>query len=104
MPKKQLYPEKELAALAKQFRMAAGRNRAEAARELDVSRPSLIHAEDFPEKSFIKLRIRMIEKYLNVVGYALGMRVRTGCAIRKLASRRRAQLSCRDLRAYKASS
>jgi len=63
MPKKQLHSEKELAALAKQFRIAAGRNRSEAARELGVSRPSLIHAEDFPEKTFIKLRIRMIERY-----------------------------------------
>ena len=72
MPKKQLYPEKELAALAKKYRMAAGKNRSEAARELGVARPSLIHAEDFPEKTFIKLRIRIIEKYsgYRVVGPA----------------------------------
>jgi len=72
MPKKQLYAERELAALAKNFRVASGRNRAEAARELGVSRPSLIHAEDFPEKTFIKLRIRIIEKYsgYKVVGPA----------------------------------
>jgi len=63
MPKKQLYLERELASLAKKFRVAAGKKRAEAARELGVARPSLIHAEDFPEKTFIKLRIRMIERY-----------------------------------------
>lgn len=72
MPKKQLYPEKELAALAKQFRLATGKKRAEAARELGVARPSLIHAEDFPEKPLVKLRIRIIEKYsgYRVVGPA----------------------------------
>lgn len=63
MPKKQLYSESDLAALAKKFRLATGKKRAEAARELGVARPSLIHAEDFPEKPLIKLRIRMIEKY-----------------------------------------
>jgi len=63
MSKKQLYLERELASLAKKFRVAAGKKRAEAARELGVARPSLIHAEDFPEKTFIKLRIRMIERY-----------------------------------------
>jgi DNA-binding XRE family transcriptional regulator len=55
--------EQGLAGLAKKFRTAAGKNRAEAARELGVARPSLIHAEDFPEKSFFKLRCRIIEKY-----------------------------------------
>jgi DNA-binding XRE family transcriptional regulator len=60
---KQLYSERELAAVAKQIRVAAGKNRSQAARELDVARPSLIHAEDYPEKTFIKLRTRIIEKY-----------------------------------------
>jgi len=63
MSKKELFTEKELAALAKKFRVAAGKNRSEAARELGVARPSLIHAEDYPEKTFVKLRCRMIEKY-----------------------------------------
>ena len=63
MSRKQLFAEKELAALAKKFRVAAGKNRSQAARELGVARPSLIHAEDYPEKTFVKLRIRMIEKY-----------------------------------------
>jgi DNA-binding XRE family transcriptional regulator len=55
--------EKDLAAIAKRHRIASGKNRAQAARELGVARPSLIHAEDFPEKSFLKLRKRIIEKY-----------------------------------------
>ena len=63
MAKKQLFAESELAALAKKFRVAAGKNRSEAARELGVARPSLIHAEDYPEKTFVKLRCRIIEKY-----------------------------------------
>ena len=58
-----VFAEKELAAVAKKFRVAAGKNQSQAARELGVARPSLIHAEDYPEKSFIKLRKRMIEKY-----------------------------------------
>ncbi len=63
MPKKEFFEEKEIAALAKKIREAAGKNRAEAARELEVSRISVIHAEDFPEKSMFKLRKRIIEKY-----------------------------------------
>jgi DNA-binding XRE family transcriptional regulator len=63
MSQKQLFAEKELAALAKKFRVATGKNRSQAARELDVARPSLIHAEDYPEKTFVKLRCRIIEKY-----------------------------------------
>lgn len=55
--------EQELAALAKKYRIATGKNRAAAARELGVARPSLIHAEDFPKKSMLKLRKRMIEQY-----------------------------------------
>ncbi|MFN7138146.1 MAG: hypothetical protein ACK4UN_02285 [Limisphaerales bacterium] len=55
--------ERQLAALAKQFREAAGKNRAEAARELKVARQSIIYAEDQPQKSFFKLRKRIIEKY-----------------------------------------
>jgi DNA-binding XRE family transcriptional regulator len=63
MPKKQLFSEEALAAVAKRFRVASGKNRSEAARELGIARPSLIHAEDFPEKTFLKLRKRIIEKY-----------------------------------------
>jgi DNA-binding XRE family transcriptional regulator len=63
MPKERAFTESDLAAIAKKFRVAAGRNRSQAARELGVARPSLIHAEDHPEKPLIKLRIRIIEKY-----------------------------------------
>jgi DNA-binding XRE family transcriptional regulator len=63
MSKCEFVTEGDLAALAKKFRIAAKKNRSEAARELGVARPSLIHAEDIPEKSFTKLRIRIIERY-----------------------------------------
>lgn len=63
MPRTQVYAEHELAAVAKKFRVAAGKNRSQAARELGVARPSLIHAEDHAEKPLIKLRMRIIEKY-----------------------------------------
>lgn len=63
MPTKQMFAERELAALTKKFRVAAGKNRSQAARELGVARPSLIHAEDQPEKPLTKLRRRVIEKY-----------------------------------------
>ena len=55
--------ETDLAALAKRCRVASGRNRAQAARELGVARPTLIQAEDSPAKSLFKLRKRIIEKY-----------------------------------------
>ena len=55
--------EKELAALAKQFRQAAGKSKADVARELDVSAPTIFGAEESPEMSLTKLRVRMIEKY-----------------------------------------
>ncbi|MBA4150151.1 MAG: helix-turn-helix domain-containing protein [Verrucomicrobia bacterium] len=63
MVQKEFVTEVQLAPLAKKFREAAGKNRAEAARELRVSRPSIIHAEEFPEKSLFKLRKRLIEQY-----------------------------------------
>ena len=55
--------ETDLASLARQFRTAAGKNRAQAARELGVARQAIIYAEDHPEKSFLKLRCRIIEMY-----------------------------------------
>ena len=63
MSREKLLNEKELAALAKQFREASGKNRAEAARELGVSRVSIHRAEEEPEESLFKLRKRIIEKY-----------------------------------------
>jgi len=58
-----LVTEKELAALAKRFRLAAGKSKAAAARELGVAPPTLFFAEERPEKSLTNLRIRMIERY-----------------------------------------
>ena len=55
--------EKALAALAKQHRLAAGRTRAEAARDMGIKQPSIFHAEESPEQSFTKLRCRLIEAY-----------------------------------------
>jgi DNA-binding XRE family transcriptional regulator len=60
---KQIVAEAELASLARKYRIDAGRNRAQAARELSVARQSIIYAEDRPEKSFLKLRCRIIEVY-----------------------------------------
>jgi DNA-binding XRE family transcriptional regulator len=63
MRAKEIVGEAELAALARRYRIAAGRNRAETARELGVARQAIIYAEDQPAKSFTKLRCRMIEVY-----------------------------------------
>lgn len=63
MPTKKYVTEAELAALAKQSRIAAGKTRAEAARDMGIKHPSIFHAEESPEQSFTKLRCRMIEAY-----------------------------------------
>ena len=57
------FQESDLAALAEKFRTTAGKRRADAARDMDVNQTSIFHAEESPEKSYTKLRIRMIEKY-----------------------------------------
>lgn len=63
MPKKKLLTEEDLAALAKEFRIKAGKSRAEAGRELGVSHVSIHRAEENPEESLLKLRIAIIEAY-----------------------------------------
>ena len=63
MPQKRLLTEKDLAALAKHFREKADKTRAEAGRELGVSHVSIHRAEENPEESLLKLRMRMIEAY-----------------------------------------
>ena len=60
---KQPIQERKLAALAQRFRKAAGKTRAEAARDMRVSQVSIFHAEESPEQSLAKLRVRMIEEY-----------------------------------------
>ena len=72
--------EAELADLAREFRIAAGKNRAEAAREFGVARQAIIYAEDRPDKSFTKLRRRMIEAYstFEVVGPVFQLKSKEG--------------------------
>jgi DNA-binding XRE family transcriptional regulator len=65
MHRTQIISEVKLAALARKLRIRARRNRAEAARDFKVARQAIIYAEDAPQKSFTKLRCRMIEKYGN---------------------------------------
>ena len=52
-----------LGMLAKRFRVAAGKTRAQAARDLDVARPSVFQAEEEPDQALLKLRKRLIEEY-----------------------------------------
>ncbi len=65
-----LIAEKELAQLARRFRNEARKSRAQAARDMGVAQTSIFHAEESPEQSLLKLRIRMIEAYspFRVVG------------------------------------
>ena len=55
--------ETELAALAKKLRLKAGVSKAEAARQLGVNRGTIQQAEEYPQTSLTKLRIRMIEAF-----------------------------------------
>lgn len=63
MKQKTFVTEKKLAALAKKYREQAGKSRAEAGRDLGVSHVSIHRAENNPEESLFKLRVRMIERY-----------------------------------------
>jgi len=58
-----LLTERDLAALAKNFRKKADKTRAEAGRDLGVSHVSIHRAEENPEISLLKLRLRMINMY-----------------------------------------
>ena len=66
MKSPQYVEESALAALAKKYREASGKTRAQAAREMGIKQPSIFHAEESPEHSFTKLRRRMIEAFSNV--------------------------------------
>lgn len=55
--------ESELATLAKDFRAKAGVSKAEAARQLGVTRGTIQQAEEYPAVSLTKLRMRMIETF-----------------------------------------
>lgn len=63
MPHKGTMNENDLAVLAKEFRRQAVRSRAQAARDMKVSQTSIFNAEETPDQSLVKLRIRMIEAY-----------------------------------------
>ena len=55
--------ERDLAAVAKRFRLQAEKTRAQAARDMRVAQTSIFHAEESPEQSLFKLRKRIIEAY-----------------------------------------
>lgn len=55
--------ERGLGGVAKRFRKMTGKTRAEAGRDMSVSHVSIHRAEENPEISLLKLRIRMIEAY-----------------------------------------
>jgi DNA-binding XRE family transcriptional regulator len=63
MSKQQLVTENDLAVLAKQYRLAAGITKSEAGRQLGVVKGTIHQAEECPEVSLAKVRIRMIEKF-----------------------------------------
>ncbi len=63
MRKQDIVTETELAGLAKKFREQSGKTKIEAAAELGIGRPSVQLAEENPEQSLTKLRVRLIEKY-----------------------------------------
>lgn len=70
MSQKPSVSEKDLAGLARRFRKQAGKTRAQAAREMEVSQTSIFQAEEIPDQALLKLRMRMIEAYsiFEVVG------------------------------------
>lgn len=61
MAEKQTYSEADLARLTKELREKAGKSKAEVARALKVTPSSIQFAEEYPEQSMTKLRIRIIE-------------------------------------------
>jgi transcriptional regulator with XRE-family HTH domain len=63
MKKDEQFNAEQLASLAKRFRKAAGKSKADVARELGVAAPTVFSAEERPEMSLSLLRIRIIEKY-----------------------------------------
>ena len=70
MTKQHILHEIELSAYAKRCREKAHKTRAQAAREMGVSQPSVFYAEESVGRGLLKLRIQMIEAYssLRVVG------------------------------------
>ncbi len=58
-----LVTESKLTNLAKRFRRKSGKSKSQAAKEMNVSRPTIYHAEEDPGQSLAKLRRRIIEHY-----------------------------------------
>jgi len=63
MKSKKLILEHELALVAKDCREKAGLSKAEAGRQLGVGRATVHQAEECPEVSLTKFRIKMIETF-----------------------------------------
>lgn len=63
MSKKTTLNDNDLARMAKSVRKQAQTTRAQAARDMKVSQTSIFNAEEIPEQSLAKLRMRMIEAY-----------------------------------------
>lgn len=56
-----LYSEQDLAGLVKSMRIKSGMRQVDVAKALEVSRPSVVFAENNPERHLTTLRIRIIE-------------------------------------------
>ena len=65
MNSRRIYSDHDLAGLAREVRLQAGKSQKEVAYELGVSSTSITHAEKSPERSLLDLRKRIIEKYSN---------------------------------------
>lgn len=81
MPKKKMYAESDLVALAKMFREKSGKSKAQMARELGVTRATMQDAEEHPHRSMTKLRCRIIEacSSFQVAGPGYWLEKRTKC-------------------------
>jgi DNA-binding XRE family transcriptional regulator len=64
---KQLVREHELADLAKAARKQTGLSKAELGRHLSVTRGTIHQAEECPEMSLTKIRLKMIEKCTSAI-------------------------------------
>ena len=63
MKKTGWFRPEELAALAKEMRERAGKTKAQVARDFGINRATIQQAEEMPELSLTKLRIRIIETH-----------------------------------------
>jgi DNA-binding XRE family transcriptional regulator len=85
MTQQQWFGATELAALAKKMRESAGETKAQAARALGINRATIQQAEEMPEMSLTKLRIRLIERYsrYRVEGPKFRLRPQTSAASKR---------------------